>query len=67
MRYYIVERCNPQFKKPYYILLGKVKAEVARKRENTLYGTNCIMSYPNEAEYNAKIAELIRGGFSIHT
>lgn len=66
MRYWILERHNPQFKEPYYVLLGKCSAADAKKRENTLYGTNYVTSYQTEALYNERIQELKDIGAKIH-
>jgi len=63
--WYIKERHNPQFKKPYYIALGNIRAIDAKKHEDTLYGFNIIHRYNSENEYrnalkdfNAKLGEL---------
>lgn len=57
MKYYIKTRYNPQFDKPYYKALGKLKASEAKKKENTSYGYNVLEGY-KKADYLAKCEEL---------
>jgi hypothetical protein len=51
MKYYIKERHNPQFKEPYYVACGKLSAKEAKKKEDSLYGFNIMLSYKTEKEY----------------
>jgi hypothetical protein len=57
--YWIKERHNPQFDKPYFTAYGKITAKEARRIENgTLYGTNYMHKFKTEEEYLAKLNEL---------
>jgi len=58
MVYYIKKRDNPQLRKPYYIALGKISAKEAKKREETLYGTNTVLKYKTKAEYEKAVSNL---------
>jgi len=49
--YYIKERHNPQFDKPYYTACGKLTKKEARKKENPLYGTNYMLGYATKEKY----------------
>lgn len=50
--WYIKERHNPQFDKPYYRALGNISKLEASRHENTLYGYNILLKYDNEKDYN---------------
>ncbi len=64
--FWIKERHNPQFEKPYFTALGRVPAKEARDHESKrLYGTNCVHKFASEKEYNEKIAELKAQGLMI--
>lgn len=58
MKYYIKERHNPQFKKPYYIAYGKLSKKEANKIEDSLYGCNIILSFSTKKEYKEKCKQL---------
>ncbi len=53
--WYIKERHNPQFKKPYYILLGNISAKDAKACENTLYGYNIVHRFETYELYKQGI------------
>lgn len=63
--FYIKERINPQFKKPYYVAKGQLTKKEAKRLEETLYGYNYVLSFETKEEYIAKITELIKNGFSV--
>ena len=66
LSYYIKERNNPQFKKPYYVAKGQMtKAEAMKVEDGTGYGTNFMLPYKTEAEYNQAIADLRAQGFNV--
>jgi hypothetical protein len=54
-KYYIKERHNPQFKKPYYVPKGQLTAKDAKKMETPLYGVNIMHSYDTKEEYEKAI------------
>lgn len=56
--WYIKERHNPQLLSPYYRALGRLNRKEAEEMTATLYGTNVLLKFDNEEEYNKKIAEL---------
>jgi hypothetical protein len=65
LKFYIKERHNPQFKKPYYVALGMLTKKEAKNKENSLYGENYILSYNTEEEYNNAINNFKDCGYSI--
>ena len=50
-KWYIKERHNPQFKKPYFVAMGRLYKIDARACENPLYGNNIMHPYDTEEEY----------------
>ena len=57
--YWIKERHNPQFDKPYYVACGRITTRQAKKMENgTLYGANYMHRFNTWKEYKAKLREL---------
>lgn len=64
--YWIKERHNPQFDKPYYQTYGQLTKKEALQKEKTLYGINFMLEFKTEQEYLAKIAELKSKGYRIH-
>ncbi len=64
-KYYIKERNNPQFDKPYYVPQGQLTKKEAKAKTEGVYGTNYMLEYNTEAEYNAAIEELREKGFKI--
>lgn len=64
--FYIRERFNPQFQKPYYSPMGQLTKKDAKKWEKPIYGFNNMLSYENEADYKKAIEKYKKGGFSVH-
>ena len=64
--FYIGERHNPQFKKPYYKLYSQPSKKDAKSKENCAYGSMYLTSYNTVEEYNATIVNLRDSGYSIH-
>lgn len=56
--FYIKERFNPQFDKPYYIALGNITRAQAQNHFTSLYGYNDILKFSTYEEYAEKCAEL---------
>jgi hypothetical protein len=56
--WYIKERFNPQFDKPYYRALGNISKLEASRHESTLYGYNSIIRFDNEEDYKAALVRL---------
>ena len=67
MNYYIGERINPQFKKNYFTAYGKMSKKEARKKEDCIYGSMIMASYPTEQAYLTKIEELKNLGYTVYT
>jgi len=65
-KYYLKERFNPQFDKPYYVALGQITKLQAKKAENSRYGTNVIHSYETKEEYIDAIEKFKQQDFNIH-
>ena len=53
--WWIKERDNPQFKKPYFIAYGRITVADAKKLEAPLYGRNYMHKFKTEAEYLSAI------------
>ncbi len=64
--YYIKERHNPQFKKPYYVPKGQLTKKEAEQAENSSYGSNVMLEYKTLDEYNEAILNFRQQGFNIH-
>lgn len=64
-KFYLKERHNPQFDKPYYVKLGQITKAEAMRHENSIYGYNKILIFENENSYNKAIADLIADGYNI--
>jgi len=64
--YYIKERHNPQFKKPYYIPEGLLTKKEALIKENSSYGFNIMLKYNTIQEYTKAIQQFKNDGFNVH-
>lgn len=65
MPYYIKERHNPQLG-VYYKAQGKLTKKEAREYETgCLYGSNYMLEYKTEEEYNEAIAKLKAEGHRV--
>lgn len=64
--YWIKERHNPQFDKPYYSACGQLSKREALRKENSLYGTNVMLEYKTREEYDKAIAKLFLEGYAVH-
>lgn len=65
MKYWIIQRNNPQLKKPYYLALGKISAKEARKKETSIYGYNIALDYKSKKAYEEAIANFLNKGCSV--
>lgn len=66
MKYYILERHNPQFDKPYYAMCGRLPLQMAKERERgVLYGYIVMLPYDTESEYLAASEDLKAKGFNV--
>ncbi len=63
--FYIKERYNPQFDKPYYVRYGQLSKTETKEKEASLYGDNYMTSYNTEKEYNDAIEKLKTNGFNV--
>lgn len=57
-KWYIKERHNPQFKAPYYVACGQLTKKEAKKKENPIYGSNYMLPFDTEEEYNKELTKL---------
>jgi L,D-peptidoglycan transpeptidase YkuD (ErfK/YbiS/YcfS/YnhG family) len=64
--WWIKERHNPNFDKPYYSACGQLSKREAKRKENSLYGFNIMLEYPTEEEYNKAIEQFKSDGYSVH-
>lgn len=65
LSWWIKERDNPQFDKPYYIMCGQITKAEAKRKENTMYGSVIMLEYKTEEEYNNAIIKLKVEGYSV--
>jgi len=66
MKYYIIERDNPQLSKPYYIAVGKISKAKAKKLENCKHGINMALEYETEDDYTKAIQGLMAEGYTVN-
>jgi hypothetical protein len=64
-QYYIKERSNPQFKKPYYIACGQLSRTQVKAAESTVYGSNNMLPFKTLEEYEAALKKLVADGFNV--
>ncbi len=64
-QFYIKQRNNPQFDKPYYVAEGQLTKKDAKKKESSLYGNNYMTGYATEQEYKDAIEKLKADGYSV--
>jgi len=64
MKWYIMERHNPQLG-VYYIVKGQMSKRLAKEAERAIYGDNYMLTFDTAEEYNTKIAELKAQGKSV--
>jgi hypothetical protein len=62
MKYWIKERHNPQFPRPYYVPCGRITNKEASRKGAAVYGYNRMLEFATEEEYKAKLNELIDAG-----
>lgn len=65
-QFYIKERNNPHFKKPYYVACGQLTKKDAKAKESSLYGDNTMLSYATEQEYKDALEKLKADGYNVH-
>lgn len=63
--YYIKERHNPQFKKPYFVACGQLSKAAAKRKDASLHGYNVMREYKTESEYNQAIENLKSKGYEV--
>ena len=63
--WWIKERHNPQFKKPYFILSGQMTIKEAKQMENPIYGENYMHKFSTKKEYEKRIQELRSSGVKL--
>ncbi len=59
--WWIKERYNPQLG-VYYVPCGQLTISEARRKENSLYGTNCMKRFETEEKYLAEVMKLKKQG-----
>ncbi len=64
--YWIKERHNPQFDKPYYHAYGQLSKREAAKKEDSKYGFNVMLEYATEEEYKAALAKFKADGLTVY-
>lgn len=64
--YWIKERENPQFKKPYFVACGNITVSRAMKMERASYGSNYMHKFETKLEYDSMLAKLKREGFTVN-
>ncbi len=64
--FYIGERFNPQFKKPYFVAYGILSKTAVKEKESSVYGSMSLTPYETEELYNQKIEQLKDEGYNVH-
>jgi hypothetical protein len=64
--YWIKERHNPQTG-IYYVAMGQMSTTAAKRNEKPLYGTNYMLRFDTEQEYQAELERLRTNGERVHT
>jgi|LakMenE01Jun11ns_1017448.scaffolds.fasta_scaffold9858439_2 hypothetical protein len=64
--YYIGERSNPQFQKPYYVNYGFLSKAEATRKEKCIYGSMHLDAYETAEDAQLAINKLKDDGFRIH-
>ena len=64
--YYIGERSNPQFQKPYYVNYGFLSKAEAVRKEKCSYGSMHLTAYETVEEALIAFRKLKDEGFRIH-
>lgn len=59
LKYYIKERHNPQFSRPYYTGMGQLDKSQVKRAENPAYGFNVLHAYDTAEEYEAALASFM--------
>lgn len=65
MKYYIKERHNPQFDNPYYVMCGQLSKKNAKAKGGSIYGSNNMLSFDTESEYQEAIDRLKSEGMRV--
>jgi len=58
--WWIKERNNPQLKSVYFTGCGKMTIAEARQKEKTLYGSNRMLRFDTEVEYQEALNKLVK-------
>lgn len=64
--FYIGQRINPQFSKPYYNSYGQLTKTEAKKKEDCLYGSIILTSFDNVVDYENDIIRIKSEGFKVN-
>jgi hypothetical protein len=69
-KFYLKERFNPQFEKPYYIKYGQLTKKEANnkimKKEDSVYIRAIMYECKTESKYLESIAFLIKNGYTVN-
>jgi len=65
LSYWIKERNTPQGH--YYVACGQLTRADAKKKEDTLYGSNVMHQFDSKLSYDARLAELRARGERVQT
>lgn len=66
MPFYIKERYNPQTG-TYFVACGKMKVKDAKSMGRSLYGSNEMHRFDNEADYKDRLRELRESGERVNS
>jgi len=66
MKYWIKQRENPQLG-TYYVPCGQMSHKAAKQKERgSIYGSNLMLLFNSQAEYNAEIEALKKRGERVY-
>jgi hypothetical protein len=64
-KWYIGQRDNPQFDKPYFVAYGQLSKTEVKAKEKSLYGSMYLTGFATQQEYESKINDLRNRGFRV--
>lgn len=66
MKFYLGERHNPQFSKPYYVSYGKLSKKDAKKKEESLYGSMYLTAFDTLTELDLEVQKKREAGYTVN-
>lgn len=69
LKYYIGEKSNPQFSKPYYVAYGTLTTHQAKMKENDPFHSQPVKvtAYDTQEDYTKRVEQLKSSGHTVYT